>query len=240
MDNISENITTNGITNVTFKVEGREDCNGYLSDVFKSDHGLVLIQEWWGLNKSITITVDKFSSNNFKVLCPDLYRGKVGKDREQAGHLMKGLDFQGAVKDIIAAAQYLKSLGCTKVGVTGFCMGGALTIASLCSSNIFDAGVPFYGIPDLTYFNLSNIKVPVMAQFGSLDQAKGFSDPESAKNLETKAKEAGVTFELVMWEDGNHAFMNQDSQNYNPEIAQKALTLSVEFFKSTFLSGMKD
>jgi carboxymethylenebutenolidase len=239
MENISEDITTNGQTNVTFSVEGREECKGYLSDIFHSDHGLVLIQEWWGLNKSITKTADKFALKNFKVLCPDLYRGKVGKDRESAGHLMKGLDFEGAVQDIISAGLYLKSQGCKKVGLTGFCMGGALIIATLCSSNVFDAGVPFYGILDLNIFKIENIKVPVLDQFALNDQAMGFSDSESAKNLEKVAQDSGVDFKLMLW-DANHAFMNQDSVNYNSDVAEEALTSTVEFFKSRFLSHMRD
>jgi carboxymethylenebutenolidase len=241
MDNLSENIITVGNSNVTFKVEGREDCPGYLSPHgFNIKHGIVLIQEWWGMNKSITLTADTIAKRGFTVLCPDLYRGKVGKDREQAGHLMSGLDFQGAIKDISAAGEYLKSIGCDKVGLSGFCMGGALTIANLCTSDTFAGGVPFYGIPDLNYFNLANIKVPVQAHFGSLDQAKGFSDSEAARNLESKAKEAGIQFNLIMWEGGDHAFMNQDSSHYNPEIAEQALSMMVSFFKSIFCAGMLD
>lgn len=235
MDNLPENIVTIGEKNVTFKVDGRDDCHGYLSQQnTNSEYGVVLIQEWWGLNKSITLTADTFANQGFRVLCPDLYRGKVGKDRESAGHLMSGLDFQGAVSDISAAGEYLKSLGCLKVFLSGFCMGGALTIANLASSTVFSAGAPFYGVPDLNYFKVEDIKVPVLAHFGDLDMAKGFSDPEAAYNLETRAKNAGINFTLHMWEGGNHAFMNQDSQNYNPNIAAKALEETAQFFKNNF------
>jgi carboxymethylenebutenolidase len=235
MDNLPENIISVGQKNVTFPVEGKEDCHGYLSsENTSSEYGIVLIQEWWGMNKSITLTADIFAKQGLKVICPDLYRGKVGKNNEQAGHLMSGLDFQGAVKDIVGAGEYLKSLGCKKVGLTGFCMGGALTIATLTSSDTFAVGVPFYGIPPLDYFKIENIKVPVLAHFGDLDKCAGFSDPEAARNLEAKAKEAGVNFTLHMWEGANHAFMNQDSANYQPEIAAKALEESVEFFRKKF------
>ncbi len=111
-------------------------------------------------------------------------------------------------------------------------MGGALTIASLASSNVFSAGAPFYGIPDLNVFKLSNIKVSVMGNFGSKDSLAGFSDPVAAKNLEQKAKEAGVNFTLKMWEGADHAFMNQDSANYHKEFAGQACDMVVEFFKS--------
>lgn len=235
MDSLPENIISIGQKNVIFSVEGREDCHGYLSpENTNSEYGIVLIQEWWGLNKSITLTADRFAKNGFRVIIPDLYRGKVGKNSEQAGHLMNGLDFQGAINDIAGAGDYLKSLGCKKVGVTGFCMGGALTIATLTSSDSFTAGVPFYGIPPLEMFKIENIRVPVLAHFGDLDQIVGFSNPEAAKNLENKAKEAEVDFTLHIWEGGNHAFMNQDSPNYHPEISAKALEETVGFFRKVF------
>lgn len=236
MDTLPENIITEGEKNVTYKVEGREEGHAYLSDEGKSNEvGLVLIQEWWGLNKSITITADTFAKQGFNVISPDIYRGKQAKDREEAGHLLGGLDFKGAAQDIIAAGNYLRTLGCKKVGVTGFCMGGALAIFAIAQENSgFDACVPFYGIPTLSYINLSNINVPVLAHFGTLDDHKGFSDPEAAKNLEIKAKEAGVNFTLHMWEGGNHAFMNQDSKMYNSEIAEQAIKETTEFLKKTF------
>lgn len=235
MESFNENITTEGEVNAYFKVTGREDGQGYLSkENTDSELGLVLIQEWWGLNKSICLTADKFAKKGFRVISPDIYRGKVAKDREQAGHLMSGLDFQGAVADILGAGDYLKTLGCKKVGVTGFCMGGALAIAALSkdSKGIFSAGAPFYGIPDANYFKIEDVKVPVLGHFGELDEHKGFSDSDSAKNLESKAKAAGVNFTLHLWEGADHGFMNPDRQHYNSEVAQKALEETVEFFKT--------
>jgi carboxymethylenebutenolidase len=235
MDSLHNNITTEGERNATYKVEGREDGMGYLSSVnTSSDRGIVLIQEWWGMNKNITNLADKFAEEGFIVISPDIYRGKVAKSREEAGHLMTGLDFEGAVKDILGAGEHLKSLGCKKVGVTGFCMGGALALATLSkdSNGVFSAGVPFYGIPDQTYFPVDTVKVPVLAQFAENDQLKGFSDVESAKNLEAKAKAAGVALTLHIWENANHAFMNVNSPNYNKEVAAKAKVETLEFFKN--------
>jgi carboxymethylenebutenolidase len=234
MDNLATNITTDGERNATFKVDGREDGMGYLSPENKtSTRGIVLIQEWWGMNKNITNLADKWAKEGFIVISPDIYRGKVAKSREQAGHLMTGLDFEGAVKDILGAGLYLRSLGCTSVSVTGFCMGGALSFATLSrdSNGVFNSGAPFYGIPDQSYFPVENIKVPVLAHFGELDQLKGFSDVESARNLETKAKNGNVDFSLHVWEGANHAFMNVDSPNYNQEVSIKAQEETLNFFK---------
>ena len=144
---------------------------------------------------------------------------------------MEGLDFGSAVQDILAAARALKEKGYQKVGITGFCMGGALTIASIASGAEFTCAVPFYGVPDLSKVPIGNIKIPVLAHFGEKDEAKGFSDQETAHKLEKAAKDAGVNFTLKMWNAG-HAFMNQaNPKTYDADIAKQALKESVDFFK---------
>ena len=133
---------------------------------------------------------------------------------------MHGLDFAAAVKDIQSAAAALKEKGYEKLAITGFCMGGALSLATIASGTEFSAAAPFYGVPDLTKVNVANIKCPVLAHFGDKDEAKGFSDPETAHKLETACKEAGINFTLRMWPAG-HAFMNQaNPHTYDPEIAK--------------------
>jgi hypothetical protein len=94
----------------------------------KTAPGLVVIQEWWGVNDHIKGVADRYAKHGFRVLIPDLYRGKVGLDAKEAEHLMTGLNFGDAAgNDIRGAVQYLKQSS-PKVGVTGYCMGGALAI----------------------------------------------------------------------------------------------------------------
>eukprot|EP01116_Phalansterium_solitarium_P015780 TRINITY_DN351_c0_g1_i1.p2 TRINITY_DN351_c0_g1~~TRINITY_DN351_c0_g1_i1.p2 ORF type:complete len:235 (+),score=58.07 TRINITY_DN351_c0_g1_i1:68-772(+) len=222
-------VFANGPSNVTFG----DNIPGYLSSVSSdSKVGVVVVQEWWGMNISITKTADIIAAEGFRALVPDLYRGKVAKNGEEAGHILSGLDWPKAVADIRAAAQYLLSIGCTKVGVTGFCMGGALTIASATSVDELSAAVPFYGVPDLSFWPASNIKVPILAHFGRDDTMKGFSDPEAAENLESTLKAAGKDIQIHMWDGAGHAFMNRDRPSaYRPEIAAQALKETTDFFK---------
>lgn len=90
--------------------------------------GVVVIQEWWGVNDQIKKqAVDWFHSQGYCTIVPDLYRGEVAIDNEEASHLMGGLDWKDAVLDIEASADYLlQEPGAPKVGVVGFCMGGVL------------------------------------------------------------------------------------------------------------------
>lgn len=230
---IPANLITSGEHNITYPLAVGPEASGYHSSISKNSKlGLIVIQEWWGLNKAIITTSDTIASQGFSVVCPDVYRGKVAKDHESAGHLLSGLDWADAVQVIGGAANYLLSQGCTKVGVLGFCMGGALTIASICFwGKLFSASAPFYGIPNLNVWDLKKITCPVFLNFAELDDLKGFSDPESARELEKKMKEIGVDVVLKVWENSKHAFMNQDSDRYNKDVAEQALGEVAVFMK---------
>lgn len=86
---------------------------------------------------------------------------------------MGNLDWSGAVKDIAACARFLKEKGCSKVGVTGFCMGGALSFAAAALVPEVDAAAPFYGIPSPDLCDVSTIKIPLQCHFGDQDQVNG-------------------------------------------------------------------
>jgi carboxymethylenebutenolidase len=60
---------------------------------------------------------------------------------------MSNLDFKAAVGEMTDAVSYLRSSGSPKVGVCGFCMGGALSFAAAQHAGV-DCAAPFYGIPD--------------------------------------------------------------------------------------------
>eukprot|EP01100_Stratorugosa_tubuloviscum_P007542 TRINITY_DN3124_c3_g1_i1.p1 TRINITY_DN3124_c3_g1~~TRINITY_DN3124_c3_g1_i1.p1 ORF type:complete len:224 (-),score=107.08 TRINITY_DN3124_c3_g1_i1:97-768(-) len=192
--------------------------------------GVVVLQEWWGLNEQIIHVAETLSSHGFICVVPDLYRGKVATDHETAGHLMSGLDFPSAVKDIQGAANFLKSLGCAKVGVTGFCMGGALTLLAAINAPEFSAASCFYGIPQAG--DASTIKIPVQCHFGDLDSLVGFSDKTAACNLEAKLKSGNVNHEFYHYPNSGHAFMNEKKEDHDPQIAALALNRLVTFFNN--------
>jgi carboxymethylenebutenolidase len=175
--------------------------------------GIVVLQEWWGVDfeiKNHALAISQFD-NGYKTLIPDLYRGKVGLDAAEAQHLMDGLDWQGAIKDIQASVNWLKANGSKKAGVTGFCMGGALSIASSVLCTGIDAAVPFYGVPPSELADPVKAKVPIQAHFGELDNVAGFSDVPTAKALEEKLKASGVPYEVHYYPGVTHAFMNRSA-----------------------------
>ena len=123
---------------VTVKSEnakGDLPCVIFDEPLVESKKGLVVIQEWWGMNKQIKEEAQDIGKTGlFVTIVPDLYRGKIATDNEEANHLMSNLDWPGAVKDIKAAAQYLKSQGCEMVSrsFTYTCTQLALCTCCVC------------------------------------------------------------------------------------------------------------
>jgi carboxymethylenebutenolidase len=197
------------MSQVTFKrPDGTEECPGYYVEpaAGKNAPALVVIQEWWGVNDHIKSVADRYAKDGFRVLVPDLYRGKVGLDAKEAEHLMTGLNFGDAAgQDIRGAVQYLKQSS-AKVGVSGYCMGGALTILAAVFVPEVDAAVAWYGFPPLEYVDASKIKAPLMGHFAIHD---GFFKIEQVDQLEAKLKAAGVKYTFYRY-DAGHAFASDD------------------------------
>ncbi|XP_033727156.1 protein usf-like [Pecten maximus] len=198
-------------------------------DISKTKKGLIVLQEWWGLNDQIQNEASMIGGKgNFVTIVPDLYRGKVAIDNEQAGHYMGDLDWLGAIDDIAGAARELKTMGCEKVGVTGFCMGGALSLAAAALVPEIQAAAPFYGISGDGLADLSKITIPLQCHFGANDAVEGFSCPKSQAKLKEKLDRGGVKYEFHSYQAG-HAFTNPTSDNYNKECCDLAIGRMVEF-----------
>jgi carboxymethylenebutenolidase len=222
--------------NISYKRPDGQSVNGYLAEPAQaaSAPGIVVIQEWWGLNDQIRGVADKLANAGYRALVPDLYRGKVALDANEANHLMTGLNFGDAAgQDIRGAVQYLKASGSPKAGVTGFCMGGALTVLSAVNVPEMDAGVIWYGYPPLEYVDASKIKAPLMGHWATHDQAFAISGVDE---LEKKLKAANVKYDFYRY-DAKHAFANEtaDSKNlamlkYDPQAAETAWKRTMDFF----------
>ena len=220
---------------VSYKRPDGKSVNGYLAEPAAGAKapGMVVIQEWWGLNDQIRGVADKLAKAGYRALVPDLYRGKQALDANEAKHLMEGLNFGDAAgQDIRGAVQYLKGSGSAKVGVTGFCMGGALTVLSAVNVPEMDAGVIWYGYPPLEYVDASKIKAPLLGHWATQDQAFAISGVDE---LEKKLKAANVKYEFHRY-NAKHAFANEtadqkklDMLKYDPKAAEQAWKRTMDF-----------
>lgn len=221
---------------ISYKRPDGGDSKGYLVEPAQvsSAPGVVVIQEWWGVNDQIKGVAEKLAAAGYRALVPDLYRGEVALEANEAEHLMNGLDFADAAsQDIRGAVQHLKATGSAKVGVTGYCMGGALTVLAAVFVPESDANATWYGYPPLEYVDAGKIAAPLLGHWATQDQ---FFVIGGVDALEGKLKEAGVGYEFHRY-DAKHAFANEeaDSKNlpplgYNPEAAELAWTRTQAFF----------
>jgi carboxymethylenebutenolidase len=222
---------------ISYKRPDGQTANAYLAKPkdIENAPGIVVIQEWWGLNDQIKAVADKLAVAGYQALVPDLYRGKLALEENEAKHLMSELNFgDAASQDIRGAVQYLKGLGSRKVGITGFCMGGALTLLSSVFVPELDAVVVWYGYPPLDYIDATKINAPIMGHWASHDDVFAISGVDE---LEKKLTASSVSFEFFRY-DAKHAFANEeaDSKNLaylkrNAKAAELAWTRTMEFFK---------
>ncbi|MBM4261822.1 MAG: dienelactone hydrolase family protein [Deltaproteobacteria bacterium] len=213
---------------VTFKRPDGSDTNGYLTTPAGNPNApaVVVIQEWWGLNDQIKSVGDRFAALGYRTLVPDLYKGKVALDVAEAKHMMTNLNFgDAATQDVRGAVQYLKQSG-GKVGVVGFCMGGALTVLSAMYVKEANACSSWYGFPPEQAGDVKTITTPLQLHLAEKDQS---FTPEAGRALEGKLREGKVPFESH-WYDAGHAFFNEKGPNYNADCSKSAWERTTEFF----------
>ena len=220
---------------INFKRPDGGLVDGYLAEPVTGNEapGMVVIQEWWGLNDQIRGVADRLAAAGYRALVPDLYRGRQALEANEAEHLMNDLDFgDAASQDIRGAVQHLKATGSGHVGVTGFCMGGALTVLASVHVPEADAAVTWYGYPPLEYVDAGRIKIPLMGHWATEDQAFAI---EGVDELEKKLDAAGVDYTFHRYL-AKHAFANEtaDEKNldflkYDPVAAEKAWERTLAF-----------
>lgn len=218
-------------TNITFKRPDGKDATGYLANAARGNApGVVVIQEWWGLSENIKGLVDRFAVAGFDALAPDLYDGVVVPyhDADAAGKEMNSLNFiEATEQNVRGAVQYLKRNG-AKVGLTGFCMGGAVTIIGAAKIPELTVGVAFYGIPPEQAAKPADVKIPLQGHFANKDD---WCTPQAVDGFEKAMKAAGKDFEAFRY-DADHAFVNEERASvHDRQAAELAWGRATDFFK---------
>ncbi|KAI9341552.1 dienelactone hydrolase family-domain-containing protein [Zopfochytrium polystomum] len=209
---------------------------------------VIVLQEWWGVDDQISSHAQRIANNTGAVaIVPDLYHGKQTLDEAEAAHMMTSLNWPKALTELEALALAEQTarggpVARRKVGVVGFCMGGALSLALASRmaqrASPLNACISFYGIPPKSLVDVTSIPLttPVQAHFGENDDLKGFSDAESAKELAKawglSVKQAGgihahglhsLESNVFIHANVGHAFMNELKRRpyFNKDDADK-------------------
>ncbi|MFN8534692.1 MAG: dienelactone hydrolase family protein [Dehalococcoidia bacterium] len=196
--------------------------------------GVVLIQEWWGIESHVVELAHRLASAGFVVFVPDHYHGRVVTEPDEAGKEMMMLfdNLELAIKEIGESIAYLGRLpnvAPKQVGVMGFCMGGLLAFkAAERFGADLGAAVPVYGVNyQPKSDDVAKVQAPVLAIFGRDD---AFIPLESVQAIEDAYRQAGKEIHVSVYPAG-HAFINPDHGNLHPESAEKAWDEAIAFLR---------
>ena len=215
---------------VTFKSNGHT-CDGYIAG---SGPGVLVIQEWWGLVPHIKDVVDRFAAAGFTALAPDLYHGQAATEPDGAGKLMMALNIEQAAKDMSGAVDLLAERTGGKIGVVGFCMGGALAIVVAAQrGDAVAACAPYYGVigwPSISV-DYSAITAKVVGEYAEQDD---FAGPDAVRAQVAAMRDAGVDVTMHIHPGCQHAFFNDTRPEVHDAAASaEAWARTVALFQST-------
>lgn len=196
---------------------------------------IIVIQEWWGLTDHIKDIARRYAAEGYVAIAPDLY-SRLGHalttDPGEAGKLMNRLKQEDGLKDLNATVAYLKSVpevDGTRIGVTGFCMGGSYALMLPCVNPDIKAAVPFYGQVPNPDTPLKNLSAPVLYFYGEDD---GWITKADVQRLAAALKRYNKPGEIKTYPGAPHAFFrDNDPSVYRPEAAKDAWARTKAFFK---------
>ena len=222
---------------VEFQSNGNQ-ASGYLATPSEgAGPGVIVIQEWWGLNDQIRGVCDRLAGEGFTALAPDLYHGELAHHTEmdKANELMTKLPRDRAARDMGGAVDYLMAHDAVRgdgVGVIGFCMGGMLAaVLATLRPDTVAAVVSYYGAPlGDDQPDWSNCNAAIQAHMAEEDE---FFPPDAMKELYDKLDGMGIEIELHTY-PGGHAFANENNPlgTHDESSARQAWVRTLEFLRA--------
>jgi len=190
--------------------------------------GVLLIQEYWGINEHIRDLSGRYASEGYLCVAPDLFRGRVATDAKEAAAMMQALrteDGMEIIRRSVDAAE--KTYGVSRFAINGFCMGGTFALRAACEIPELKAAAPFYGdIPEENI--LKQLKVPTLFIAGKRD---AWINQEKVNGLKEVAKKYNLPVEVISY-DADHAFFNDTRpQVYDAESSKDAWQRVLEHFR---------
>lgn len=194
--------------------------------------GIVVVHEWWGLNRQIRGVARRLAREGYVAIVPDLYHGRLAADAEDAHALSRALDADAAVADLAAALVWLRAqprAARTRTGVLGFCMGGGLAQALAVGRPEVAACVVYYGTPEADSARLARLDAPLLGHFGADDRGIAV---ERVERFRERLREAGRKAEIHVYPGAGHAFANEEREgSYHPDAARVAWARTLAFLQ---------
>ena len=224
MNSKTLNLTTTWGATTAYVAQPREEAAA----------AVVLIHEWWGINDHMRDLAGRYAREGYLCVAPDLYRGRVAADPEEAAALMQALaiaDGMETIKRAVGASK--EAYGVNKFCITGYCMGGTFSLRAACEMPELAAAAPFYGdVPEAEV--LAKLTVPTLFIAGKRD---AWINPEKVSGLQASAGKYGLPVEVVSY-DADHAFFNDTRpQVYDAAAAADAWQRVLAHFRKHLLQA---
>jgi carboxymethylenebutenolidase len=208
--------------------------HGYLATpAAEQGPGVIVLQEWWGIEDHIRSVCDRLAAEGFYALAPDLYAGETTTQPSEAEQKMMALSMDKVEPQMCGAAEHLAAQAGVEgagVGAIGFCLGGGLAVWAAANCPQIAATVSYYYVMPHGKPDFSKIKGPVLGHFGTADE---FVSHDEAKALEAELSDAGVDVSFHYYEGAGHAFFNDTDRlgTYDAEAARSSWERSVSFLR---------
>ncbi|MHB1217751.1 MAG: dienelactone hydrolase family protein [Alphaproteobacteria bacterium] len=214
----------------TFDRPDGAKATGYLAEASDPKApGIVVIQEWWGVQGQIKGICARLAAAGYRALAPDLYEGTVVPyhDSAAAERAMNALDFHNSTDQVVRGAALALKRNGAKVGLTGYCLGGIVAALGAVRIAEFDAAVCFYGLPSPGLADPRGLQVPFQGHFALKDE---WCTPAAVDAFEAGLASVTVPHEIHRY-DAQHGFMNEERPHFDPPAAKQAWERSLGFWR---------
>ncbi len=221
---------------ITYPADG-VDGMGYLAqpDDDQAHPGVIVIQEWWGLDEHIRDVARRVAGEGFVALAPDLYHGEFATEPDEARKLVMNMNRDQAMKDLSGAVAHLHAMADVKpkrFGCIGFCIGGSLTLALAVASPDVAAVAPFYAGMQPPPEQLARIQGEIVAAFGGDDAGIPM---DNVQKFEKALADGGRMAQVKVYAGAPHSFFNDTRPSYRADAAQDAWENALALFRRTLV-----
>ena len=222
---------------ITWDADGAEGM-GYLAQPGDAmpHPGVIVIQEWWGLDAHIRDVAERLAREGFIALAPDLYHGRAATEPDEARKLVMAMNREQAVKDLLGAVHTLQAMpevAPKRLGCIGFCMGGSMTLVLASATADIAAGAPFYAGMTPPPEQLAKIEAELFCAFGADDDG---IPRDKVEALSATLRDSGRNAEVKVYDGAPHSFFNDTRPSYRPEAAHDAWERSLALFRRTLVA----
>jgi carboxymethylenebutenolidase len=210
------------------------DANGQPTDAHVADAvgddapGVVLYHAWWGLNDDAKAFADRLAGAGFFVIAPDLYRGSITAEIEEAKQLTGSVNEADADAIALAAIDRVadRPNAPGRIGAVGFSFGAHWAMWSAAQRDAVGASVVYYGTTGGPF--LAEARTPVQGHFAADDPFEG---PDDIAAFEGALRDAGREVTIHTYPDTGHWFAEPSRDAYRRAAAEQALERTVAFLR---------